>query len=310
MFTNKKIYSAHMILCVIVTYFVLYSSTNGNDTAFVIQSLEISPYTEVKNGFQSVFKSKFNTFILSQYNYNTNENKQLHEKFNKIQPKLVFTIGENAFLEMQKEKSTPTIFSMVLYPETFLSTNLNSYCISMLPEPAEQIRIIKNLMPHIRSIGIITSTLLSESTINQYINASKLFEVEICQKIISGPTQYLYAISNFEKPLDAFLMIPDSSIITPETIEILMLWSIKYRVPVISFSEKYLKVGALMSMSLTPFEMGVQAGIVANNIMIRNGFPNDRIIYSQNIQIDINQKVAKKLNMILNIGKVKNVTLK
>ena len=61
-------------------------------------------------------------------------------------------------------------------------------------------------------------------------------------------------------------VLPDITVITPETIEFLLLFSLENRIPVFTFSEKYVESGALMSIIIDAFDIGCQAGEMAKAI--------------------------------------------
>ncbi|HOP40850.1 MAG TPA: ABC transporter substrate binding protein, partial [Geobacteraceae bacterium] len=87
---------------------------------------------------------------------------------------------------------------------------------------------------------------------------------------------------------------------SPETVEALILFSIRTGIPVITFSEKYLRMGALISLELDTFELGRQAGEMAREIF--NGTPPDKIPTASAEQAiaTANPSVATKLGVSLN----------
>jgi putative ABC transport system substrate-binding protein len=92
-------------------------------------------------------------------------------------------------------------------------------------------------------------------------------------------------------------MVPDVAVITPETVEILFLYSIEHKVPVITFSSKYLEKGALMSLDVDAYDMGRQAAEMA--AMVRSGrdintIENQKV---EKINITVNKRTARKLGV-------------
>ena len=77
--------------------------------------------------------------------------------------------------------------------------------------------------------------------------------------------------------IDIFWMLPDAEVITPETVDSILLFSFQNNVPVFSFSSKYVKMGALASLSVDPFALGAQTGeLVAKKL--DNG-PNENPVH-------------------------------
>ncbi|MFZ2948374.1 MAG: ABC transporter substrate binding protein, partial [Desulfuromonadaceae bacterium] len=65
---------------------------------------------------------------------------------------------------------------------------------------------------------------------------------------------------------DLFWMLPDITVITPETAEAILLFSLENNIPILTFSEKYLERGAMLSIGIDPFDIGRQAGEMAQTL--------------------------------------------
>ncbi len=83
------------------------------------------------------------------------------------------------------------------------------------------------------------------------------------------------------------------------------MFSIENKIPILTFSDKYLKLGALISISADLCDMGLQAGEMAQRIL--NGTPVQSIprAEARNPLISVNPKVAAKLGIQLE-GKILN----
>ena len=67
-------------------------------------------------------------------------------------------------------------------------------------------------------------------------------------------------IESMKGKIDIFWMLPDTDVITSETVDAILLFSFQNNVPVFSFSNKYVKMGALASLSVDPVALGAQTG--------------------------------------------------
>jgi putative ABC transport system substrate-binding protein len=75
---------------------------------------------------------------------------------------------------------------------------------------------------------------------------------EIITREVTRPYEVSGAIENLRGKIDVFWMLPDPIVITPETFNSILLFSFQNKVPVFSFSNKYVKMGALASLSADP----------------------------------------------------------
>jgi putative ABC transport system substrate-binding protein len=96
---------------------------------------------------------------------------------------------------------------------------------------------------------------------------------------------------------DALWLLPDLTVISPETVEFLFNYSMAHKIPVIAFSEQYLALGAFMSISLDVYELGRQTGEMANTIF--GGKPLTQIppAEAQKTVVTINRTVAGNLGI-------------
>jgi putative ABC transport system substrate-binding protein len=99
--------------------------------------------------------------------------------------------------------------------------------------------------------------------------------------------------------IDAFWMLPDLTAITPETVEYLLLFSLENTIPILTFAEKYVELGALMSVGIDAFDIGTQAGEMAENILSGRDVKNIQRVDARKAVISINLKVARKLGITI-----------
>ena len=79
-----------------------------------------------------------------------------------------------------------------------------------------------------------------------------------------------------------------------------MLFSIENRIPVFTFSEKFLEMGALISLNIDASDLGKQAGEMAKEILSGKDIRNIPGADARKIVLSINSKAAKKLGITIN----------
>ena len=99
--------------------------------------------------------------------------------------------------------------------------------------------------------------------------------------------------------IDMFWMLPDTSVVTAETVESILLFSFQNKVPVFSFSSKYVKMGALASISADPFDLGAQTGEIVANKFAKGLGEDPVLVRSRKIVLSVNRKIAEKLGIPL-----------
>jgi putative ABC transport system substrate-binding protein len=97
-------------------------------------------------------------------------------------------------------------------------------------------------------------------------------------------------------------MLPDITVITPQTVEFLVLFSLENAVPLLAFSEKYVELGAFMSTGIDAFDMGRQAGEIATKILSGADVRSVRHVGARRLVVSTNLMVARKLGITLDMA--------
>ena len=112
--------------------------------------------------------------------------------------------------------------------------------------------------------------------------------------LVRDPREVPGAITDMNPRPDALWLLPDVTVVTPDTLEFIFSFTISNHIPLILFSERYLALGAFMSISFDLFDMGRQGGEMANQIL--SGTPVKKVppAEAQKAVITINKTVCRK----------------
>jgi putative tryptophan/tyrosine transport system substrate-binding protein len=217
----------------------------------------------------------------------------------KASPSIILSIGMDALEKVKKIEDIPVIYIMTPGPRTIPESGkgMNFTGVRMNIAQEEQISIFLKAVPAIKTIGVIYNPDKTRQLAQRAIDACKKAGINLIAKELSDPRESPPAIKSMEGKVDGFWMLPDSSIFTAETIEYLFLFSIVNRVPILTFSEIYLESGALMSVGVDSFDMGAQAGRIANEILAGKPLSSYPPVDAKKEVISINTKTAEKLGI-------------
>lgn len=186
---------------------------------------------------------------------------------------------------------------MVLDPEPVIAGNTNITGVNIYIPPDKQLFHIRNIIPHISNIGIIYDPATNGDFVKKAGTAAKAVNIGLITKEISDPKEFPAMLEEMKNKIDAFWMLPDITALTPETTEYLFLTSIENNMPVITFSERYLDMGALLSFNIDAFDMGRQAYEVSEKILNGAKIDEEKKTFARKANITINQKTAKKFGI-------------
>jgi putative ABC transport system substrate-binding protein len=98
---------------------------------------------------------------------------------------------------------------------------------------------------------------------------------------------------------NVFWMLPDPTVVTPETVEFILLFTQQNRVPVVTFAGKYVDNGALFSLDIDGFDLGKQSGEMAVRLLSGTDISQVRETEVRKAVMKVNRKVATKLGISL-----------
>lgn len=261
----------------------------------VVQRYRAKPYAEVVRGFESVAPGKTSELVLEETSAN-----DLMREIRRRRPDLILAIGADALARVRRIHNIPIIYCMVLNPDSLLDGAKNITGISMFVNPERQFSIMRRALPTLKTVGTIYNPANMGSFMGKARSAARKMGLRLIAVKVEEPKNFPQALDDLPRTLDAYWMPPDSTFTGPEAIEALILFSIRTRIPVITFSEKYLRMGALISLELDTVALGRQAGEIAKKIF--NGTPPGEIssTFADHATATANPSVAEKLGISLN----------
>ena len=275
---------------------ILFIKTPPADAfeVLAVQHCRAKPYAEALQGFRSVCKARVDELVISELN-----GEDLVEEIRRRKPDLVLAIGMDALLKIRKIREKPVVYMMVLHPDYALAGEKNITGIRMTIAPERQLSMMRKVLPRAKKIGLVYSSKNSDRLVERASRAASRSGVELTALRAKRPEEFPGLLRTMKGNVDAYWMLPDSAAITPEIVEDLILFSMQNNVPILTFSDKYLKMGAFMSIQIDVFKLGRQAGAMARKIL--SGTPVDEIPETEAVDavLTINFRVAEKMNIHL-----------
>lgn len=272
----------------------------------VVQSLNILPYNEAIAGFESAYKGSVVKMVLAE----SHDSENLAGKINELRPLLILAVGLEALTQTSEIKTIPIMSLMVLNPpaSAFSQENITSVLMSVSPE--KQLAVYREALPGANNIGLVYNPVRSGKTVAKAKETALKRGVTLVAREVDNPQQVPTAIDALRGKIDAYWMLPDLAAVTPETVEYLLLFSLEEGVPILTFSEKYVEMGAFLSVGVDAFDLGVQAGALAGQVISRaNGKMSAGVVWPRKSMVVINLRVAKKLGIEVGEGVLKKAKI-
>jgi putative ABC transport system substrate-binding protein len=223
----------------------------------------------------------------------------------RIKPKLILAIGMDALAKVKGTSNVPIVYLMVLNPHALVTEDSNITGVSLSISPERQLSQLRQILPQARKIGIVYDPLNSGVFVAKAHNSAIQMGIELVTEEVHSSRAAIEAVNMMKGKVNLLWMLPDISVVNPATIDLLLLSTIENRIPVLSFSDKYVEKGALMSLEVDPVEAGRQAGEIAARILAGVDVHDIKEQDAHGSILTVNLIVAKKLGITINENALK-----
>jgi putative tryptophan/tyrosine transport system substrate-binding protein len=230
----------------------------------VLQSLHEKGYDEAVRGVRRECQGTLRTLVLSDY-----AEADLTRIIREEHPRLIVAVGDRAVGLAEKQHAIPVLYMMALNskPRQRMSG------ISMLVDPARYVSAFESLGA--RRVGVIYDPSRSGVYVRRAQAVARRAGIELVPREVHAPKETPAMLESLRGKVDAIWMIPDITAVSPASTEAYFFFSQREGVPVITFAEIYLSMGAAIALSIDRYDIGKQLGEMAQSIL--DGTPIDNI---------------------------------
>ena len=285
----KKIFSLTLLLLL-----SLASSVRA-DGLLVVQSLPIKPYDQALAGFRTVCTARITKIISSELN-----EADTLKKVRKTKPDLVLAIGLDALQKLRTIRDVPIIYLMVPNPQSFVQDSNNVTGVSMNIQPERQFSALRQVLPHARRIAVLYDPDKSGPFVRKAHSIAATAGLELLSKMVHSAQDAAAALEGLKTRTDVLWLLPDTTVVNPATIDLLLLTALENKIPIFTFSRKSAEKGALLSLEIDAREAGKQAGEMANRILSGEDVQKIGESDARGGILTVNMTVAKRLGITPN----------
>jgi putative ABC transport system substrate-binding protein len=214
--------------------------------------------------------------------------------FESYTPDLVLALGTPAARAAQSiVKDVPVLFTMVLDPKA--SNLLPPGVVMAIPHDAK-LGQLKRVLPDAKRIGLVYSQNSTSAYEGIARAATRLGLQLVAEKIDSGK-ELAEAIEDISWQIDCFLMITDSTIYFPRSVEYLLRHGLRKKIPVVGLSSYYTKAGALISFDCDYEQLGSETADIALKLLSGADPSNIGFLAPGHVNFSLNLLVADRIGI-------------
>jgi putative ABC transport system substrate-binding protein len=288
------------ISSLLIFFMCSHGLSEARQEIVAVQSVRVAPYEQAVKGFQSVCDAKITRLIVSEL-----RDGDVAGRIDEIRPDMVIAIGMDALLRARGIKDIPIVYLMILNSRSIPSGEKNITGVSMYISPETQLLTVLETLPKVKTVGLLYDPQRTGYLVKEARDAARKIGIKLIAKEVHDSKEVPPLVKGMRGKIDIFWMLPDLTVITPETVEFLLLFSLENSTPILSFSEKYVELGALMSIGIDAFDIGRQAGEMAEAILSGKGVMDVKRADASRPVISINLKVAGKLGITIDEGTIR-----
>jgi putative tryptophan/tyrosine transport system substrate-binding protein len=224
--------------------------------------------------------------------------KKLSSKLRESHPSLVVAVGLKAALAAKMEiENIPIVYMMVLDPLKHQLTSANITG-TLLEVPIDrQLKIMRMFLPNLHRIGMLYDPGKTSSRVKDTVQLATISNFQLNSLPVESDKDIPQQLRTLLSENEALWLIPDSTVLTNESIRFILESALARQIPVIGFSPEFTRLGALLSLSVNYGEVGRETGLLTKRIL--NGemlLPHNPIPIERHM-ITVNLKTAKFLGM-------------
>lgn len=295
------------LLTLILAWSLLAGTGAGAaDQIVIVQSAKLAPFEDAVRGFKEALeagaahrgpKKVLPVVFRSLSMAGPDGNTSLVERIHTVGPGLVLAVGTPALEELRDLQDTPVVYLLVHTPPEWLREHSNVTGVGMTIPPNRWFEAIRTTLPDRKRLGVLYTPTRTAAFVRAAEEAAAGPGFSLVTREVSSPKEVYDRLNALKDQIDGVWMLPDVGVVTPQTVETMLLFSIRQRIPVITFSERFLDMGATMALLLDFGELGRQAGEMAARLLDGARVETVPAESPARLRVRVNRIVAERLGV-------------
>jgi len=270
--SSKRAASRHrfIVLPLLVLLLVALVPTSplvhGAEVA-ILKSADVTYYNQAVQAFRATLSPDT---TVTEYNLagNLARGREIATSLRGGPPDLVLAVGLKAALAAKLDLvDTPTVFCLVLNPESHNLPAPNMTGILMRVSPAVQLASIRAVAPHIKRIGLLYDPDRTGALVDEATRAARKLGLSVTAVTVGNSSDIDHALRSLLPKIDLFWLLQDQTVVTQDSLDFILRTTLEWKVPVFGFSPTLVQQGALAALVIDARDIGRQAGTLAHTIL-------------------------------------------
>lgn len=263
----------------------------------ILQSSDLPAYAQAIEGFKVTAPTSM-TYVEYDLRGDPELGKKLARKIRASDAALVLAVGLKAALAAQVEiVDIPIVYMMILDPSKhhIATPNMTG---TLLDIPIDrQFKILRSFLPSLRRLGVLYDPTKTGFQFNGTARHAAAYGFELDEFPVASEKEVPLQLRALLTTADGLWLVPDSTVLTAESVGFILQSAMARHVPVIGFSPELTRLGALLSISVSYSDVGRETGLLARRLIDGDSKLPMKPIPIERLNITVNQKTANFLGI-------------
>ena len=265
----------------------------------ILKSADLPAYNQAVAGFKAAMQSS-HTITVYDMRGDIARGQRLARTIRDSEASVVLAVGVKAAQIAKSEiVDIPIIFCMVLDPSKHDLKAPNMTGIRLEIPMDRQFNAMRSVMPALRRIGVLYDPQKTAYLVDEARLLAKSMGLELVVKQVNTDKEVPSALRALLSQVEALWLVPDSTVLTEDSLKFVLGTALDLNVPVIGFSSELVRSGALVGLSVSYEDVGRQAGALARKMLNDEYKPLPPTVPPDRLRLALNLKTARYLGITI-----------
>jgi putative ABC transport system substrate-binding protein len=252
-------------VCLAVLLILTHVSIAFGAEVLVVKSKDFALYDKALAGFRSVYKGSISTLRMKGP---LSDPDRLAGAVRREKPKVILAVGLRAAKALKAEISDiPIVFCMAMHPAQNKLKSGNTSGVDLEPKARDQLQAFKRVVPGLKRVGIIYNPKRTGRFVNSAKRAAAGAGLTLIAKPVAERKDVLGALHAITASAQALWLIRDATVLTREFFNHTLIVQFEKKIPLLVYSEQFVRKGAVCSFAATYPSQGRKAAEIVRAVL-------------------------------------------
>lgn len=220
------------------------------------------------------------------------------ERVRAERPKIVLAVGARAAKEARALGAVPVVYCMVLDEKGSALSAPNLVGVPLEIPPRVQLQELTRLLPAARTLGLVFNPARSAVEVQEARAAAEKLAISLVTAPATSAAAFPDALKQVLPNAQALWLLADPTVVTADTFRLMLESAMARRVPLVTFSDEFVRRGALLALAPDFEAVGIEAARLVRELASGKA-PSEVTAAPPRFKVVVNLATARALGLSL-----------